>query len=344
MLVELSENKEESRLKKQAFILAGILLFVITILPTLIVIPFAEATTNIDWEESHEQTITEDDTNQPYVAVMRSQTGEIEEVPLEKYVISVVASEVPADFEIEAIKAQAVAARTYIVQKLAQSTSGEYDVTDTVDHQVYKNFDELRNIWGVDYSWKMNKIMQAVEETKGKILTYDGKPITAAFFSTSNGYTENAEDYWQNEIPYLKSVQSPWDEQSPKFIQQEIFELSEVLQKLNLGNHSAIQVSNIVKTQSNRIKEITINGKTFTGREVRELLGLRSNDFTIEQKGTHIIFTTKGFGHGVGMSQYGANGMAKEGKTYEEIVKHYYQGIDISEVDQILQGTMSAMN
>src|SRR5690606_2804651 len=134
---ELSENKEESRLKKQAFILAGILLFVITILPTLIVIPFAEATTNIDWEESHEQTITEDDTNQPYVAVMRSQTGEIEEVPLEKYVISVVASEVPADFEIEAIKAQAVAARTYIVQKLAQSTSGEYDVTDTVDHQVY---------------------------------------------------------------------------------------------------------------------------------------------------------------------------------------------------------------
>ncbi|MGM8215031.1 stage II sporulation protein D [Bacillaceae bacterium W0354] len=329
-------------MKKQAFILVGILLFVITVLPTLIVIPFSEATTDVEWDEN-EPITTIEDTEQPSVAVMRSNSGDIENVPLEQYVISVVASEMPADFEIEAIKAQAVAARTYIVQKLMQPESEEYDVTDTVTHQVYKNFDELRQIWGVDYSWKMNKITQAVNETKGKILTYNGKPITAAFFSTSNGYTENAEDYWQNEIPYLKSVSSPWDEQSPKYIEQEIFELNEVVQKLGLKQANTLKVSNVVKTDSNRIKEIQINGKKFTGRQVRELLGLRSNDFTIELKGNHAIFTTKGFGHGVGMSQYGANGMAKEGKTFDEIVKHYYQGIDITSVDQVLDGTLSVM-
>ncbi len=331
-------------MRKQILILAGILLFVITILPSIIVIPFIEATSSETvGTETEVTTEVNVDESEPHISVMRTNSGEIEEVPLEQYVVSVVASEVPAEFEIEAIKAQAVAARTYIIDRLMHSADEEYDVTDTVDHQVYKNYDELRDAWGVDYSWKINKITQAVNETRGEVLTYDGNPITAAFFSTSNGYTENAEDYWQNEIPYLKSVQSPWDEQSPKYIEQEIFEMNEVGERLGLGQIMTLEVGNMTRTDSNRIREITINGETFTGREVREKLDLRSNDFTIEIKGDHVIFTTRGFGHGVGMSQYGANGMAKEGRTYEDIVKHYYQGIDITNVDTLLGDVVSAM-
>ena len=332
-------------MRKQIFILAGVLLFVITILPSMIVIPFIEASSSDPVGVETDETIetTTDVGEEPYISVMRTNTGEIEEISLEQYVVSVVASEVPAKFEIEAIKAQAVAARTYIIEKIMHSTDEEYDVTDTVNHQVYKNYDELREAWGVDYSWKINKITQAVNETRGEILTYEGNPITAAFFSTSNGYTENAEDYWQNEIPYLKSVQSPWDEQSPEYMEQEIFQINEVTERLGLENAIQLEVGNITRTDSNRIREITINGKTFTGREIREKLNLRSNDFTIELKGDHAIFTTRGFGHGVGMSQYGANGMAKEGRTYEDIVKHYYQGIDITNVDTVLGDVVSAM-
>ncbi|GEL77241.1 stage II sporulation protein D [Tenuibacillus multivorans] len=328
-------------IKRQGLIVVVILLAVITVIPALIVIPFSEATSDpVNLNETQETEL--DLTDQPVVRVKRSETDEIEEVPLEKYVVSVVASEVPANFEMEAIKAQALAARTFVIQHLNQSSEEEFDVTDTVNHQVYKNFDELRSAWGVDYSKNINKIKQAVQETNGQIITYSGKPIAAQFFSTSNGYTENAEDYWQNEIPYLKSVSSPWDEQSPEFLEQQVIPLTEVVNKLGLES-SSIQVSNTVRTESSRIKEITINNKTFTGREVRELLGLRSNDFTIETKGDHIIFTTKGYGHGVGMSQYGANGMAEEGQTYKDIVKHYYQGVEIANVQEVM-GTLSAMN
>ncbi|TFB19260.1 stage II sporulation protein D [Filobacillus milosensis] len=327
---------------REGLVFVAILIAVIAVLPAVIVLPFSKASTeSIELNETQETQL--DLTDQPTVQVMRSASGQIEEVPLEQYVVSVVSSEVPASFELEAIKAQALAARTYIVQKLVNGgATEEYDVTDTVQHQVYKNMDELRSAWGVDYSWKINKIKQAVQETRGQIITYSGQPITAQFFSTSNGYTENAEDYWQNEIPYLKSVQSPWDENSPEYLEQQILTRTEVVNKLGI-DQQAIQVSNTVRTDSHRIKEITISGKTFSGREVRELLGLRSNDFTIEVKGDHIIFTTKGYGHGVGMSQYGANGMAEAGSDYKEIVKHYYKGVEISDIQEII-GSLSAMN
>ncbi|RPF54118.1 stage II sporulation protein D [Aquisalibacillus elongatus] len=329
-------------IKKEGVILGSILIAVMTILPAIVVIPFSEAsTTPVNMSEVEEMELDTED--QPIVKVKRQQTDEIEEVPLETYVTSVVSSEVPASFELEAIKAQALAARTYIVQKLAETDdTDEYHVTDTVQHQVYKNLDELRSTWGVDYSWKINKIKEAVKETEGQIITYSGTPIAAQFFSTSNGFTENAEDYWQNEVPYLKSVSSPWDERSPEFMEQQILSRSEVVSKLGIDSPT-INVTDTVRTESQRIKEITINGKTFSGREVRELLGLRSNDFTIQAKGDHIIFTTKGYGHGVGMSQYGANGMAEDGKGYQEIVKHYYQGVDISNVQEVID-TLSAMN
>ncbi len=324
-------------MKRVPLILGAILLSVILILPTILVIPFAEASTEVEENQSQEQTTSTDaEANEHIVTVFRDQTEEIEEVPLEEYVALVVASEIPMSFEKEAIKAQALAARTYIVKKMMTNNGEDYHVTDTIQDQVYKNMDELRQDWGVDFSKRFAKLQEAVEETKGQIITYEGTPITAQFFSTSNGFTENAEDYWQNEIPYLKSVSSPWDEASPEFAEQEVLSIQEVAAQLDLNSSTSLNVDNISRTESGRIEQISINGKTFSGREVREKLGLRSNDFTIELKDQHVIFTTKGYGHGVGMSQYGANGMAMEGKTYQEIVKHYYQGIDIQTMEEVI--------
>ena len=167
----------------------------------------------------------------------RSSQDLIEKLPLEQYVVGVVAGEMPADFEKEALKAQALAARTYMVNQLLSddpSVPKGADVTDTVSHQVYKNQKELATLWGSDYDWKIKKISEAVLETKGKVLTYDDKPITAAFFSTSNGYTENSEAYWTDDIPYLRSVESPWDKASPKFEDQKIIPINEFKQKLGV--------------------------------------------------------------------------------------------------------------
>jgi len=151
----------------------------------------------------------------------------------------------------------------------------------------------------------------------------------------SNGYTEDAENYWGNPLPYLKSVESKWEENHPNFTEQTVFTTDEISSKLGVTLHPASAVPiKITRTKSNRVKELSLNGETFSGKDVREKLDLRSNDFSIEQRNEHFIFTTKGYGHGVGMSQHGANGMAEEGKTYEEILSHYYQDIEISTITE----------
>ncbi|WP_404455690.1 stage II sporulation protein D [Oceanobacillus kapialis] len=311
------------------------LLSIILFIPTLIVLTFgngAEKEATSQEKEPEESVVLE---SSPFsVAVMRSNLEKVESVPLETYVAGVVASEMPANFEMEALKAQALAARTYIVNyKLHGDITEEADVTDTVQHQVYKGEAELKEIFGDEYKEKMNKIKEAVNATKGEVLTYKKEPITPAFFSTSNGYTENSEDYWKEELPYLRSVKSHWDEGTPKFLDQETYSIEQVGQALstNLPANKALAIE-ISRTDGKRVAELTINGEAFTGREVREKLKLRSSDFTIEQKDDHLVFTTKGYGHGIGMSQYGANGMAKEGKTYKDIVNHYYKGVEISTV------------
>lgn len=276
------------------------------------------------------------------VAVMRSTEQSVEEVPLETYVAGVVASEMPASFELEALKAQALAARTFTVSHLLNGNGEEnYDVTDTVKHQVYKSDGELQTEWGTAYNEKMNKIKEAVDATKGQIITYKDAPITAQFFSTSNGYTENSEDYWENEIAYLRSVESPWDRESPKFMAQQTFSSQQLEEVLQLDLPEGMIEIELSRTESGRVREMVIGGKQFTGREVREKLNLNSNDFSIEQNKGHFIFTTEGYGHGVGMSQYGANGMAKEGKTYEDIIHHYYKDVTISTINETAPALVS---
>jgi len=318
--------------------LLSFLFVIVLLIPTVVVIPFGEkASVKLAEKQSVPAVKTQVKSEGPAVevAVYRSKEKKVEHVPLEEYVVGVVAAEMPAEFELEALKAQALTARTYIVKQMLHdqpiNLPDGANVTDTVMHQVYYSNEELRRLWGPDYDWKMKKITEAVRTTQGQILVYNNNPIEAAFFSTSNGYTENSEAYWENAFPYLQSVESPWDKQSPKFYDQKVMTVSEFEQKLGIqlpkdGSMGVI----LSRTPGKRIGVVKIGGKQFKGREIREKLELKSTDFTWMRKGNEIIITTKGYGHGVGMSQYGANGMAKEGKTYDQIVKHYYKGVEIS--------------
>ncbi|MGG1880735.1 stage II sporulation protein D [Paenibacillus cisolokensis] len=291
--------------------------------------------------------------DEPVVSVYLSATDTVEELPLETYLVGVLAAEMPAEFQLEALKAQAIAARTYIVQRLVSGDrSGVPDeralVTDTVSHQAYISSERLTKEWaGAGKEAELAKLARAVKETEGMVMTYEGKPITASFFSTSNGYTENSEDYWKNEIPYLRSVASPWDREiSPKYEDTVTIPRAEFLSKLGLsegavpvaaGGEGASSFIKILSyTQGKRIENVRIGGKTFTGREVRERLGLRSSQFSWKVEGGNVIITTYGYGHGVGMSQYGAEGMAREGRTAEEILAHYYTGISFDKTSNLL--------
>ncbi|MBM7585276.1 stage II sporulation protein D [Bacillus pakistanensis] len=327
---------------KPVLIIISFIIAVSFVVPTLLVLPFSSDQASGKLDESKKNPPTEEKLSESVeVAVYRSNTETIEKLPLEDYVVGVVASEVPAEFEMEALKAQALAARTYIVSHLMakdESVPKGADVTDTISHQVYKSKDELKKLWGPDYDRKLERITKAVLETQGKVLSYNGSPITASFFSTSNGYTVNSEDYFPNETPYLKSVESPWDKDSPKFEEQKIVSVAEFEQKLGVELGDKESVGTITsRTSGKRVGSIDINGKEFTGREIRESLGLASTDFTWYRKQDHIVISTKGYGHGVGMSQYGANGMAEEGKSFKEIVNHYYSGIDIVGTDKFLK-------
>ena len=174
------------------------------------------------------------------------------------------------------------------------------------------------------------KIREAVIDTQGKVLTYDGQVINAFYFSMSNGYTENSELVFKQDLPYLNSVPSSWDNESiENYRYTTTISREDFCSSLEISCDT-ITITNIERSNSNRILNITINDKTFSGTEVRTKLGLRSTDFDMEISSNEIKITTRGYGHGVGMSQYGANGMAKEGYSYEEILKHYYQNTEIS--------------
>ncbi|MGM0884001.1 MAG: stage II sporulation protein D [Bacillota bacterium] len=269
----------------------------------------------------------------------------IETVPLETYVQGVLAGEMPIDFKLEALKAQAIAARTYIVRRIGlKDRSGmkveQADVTDTIEHQVYIPIAALVRKWtGEEKKENLAKLKQASEETKDLVITYEGEPIQAAFFSTSNGYTENSEDYWAQPLPYLRSVASPWDAYiSPRYKETVKLTKREFYFKMGLSGKNAaakpaIKVTE--KTEGNRIKTIKINGETFSGREVRERLDLASSQFTWTIQKDTVTITTFGFGHGVGMSQWGANGMAQEGKKAEDIVRHYYTGTKVEQASKL---------
>lgn len=267
------------------------------------------------------------------IRVKRNATGNIEKVPFEEYITGVLAGEMPVNFELEALKAQAVAARSYAMKKMEQNQNNEFDVVDTVSNQVYLDDATLKERWKDDYPEKINKIKTAITETNGEYLTYDGAVIQAFFFSTSTGKTENVEEVFVQALPYLRSVDSSWDaEVSPVFQVTTEFSLADFYSKLNLPYQESLQIEFTKTTSTGRVKELLINGTPFKASDVSSNLNLRSTFFSFEQIGNNVKIETKGFGHGVGLSQYGAQAMAKKGYTYDQILKHYYQGVEISKI------------
>ena len=247
-----------------------------------------------------------------------------QKIELEKYVIGVVAAEMPASFEIEALKAQAIAARTYLINTMSINKL----VDTTTSNQVYIDEIAMKEKWKNDYQKYYNKIKTSVSSTKGKIITYKEKPIKAFYHSRSNGYTESSLNVFNEQYDYLNIVESKWEEQNTEII---TINKQDFCHKLDITCNT-ILIDNIVKDQSNRVESIVINEKKYTGIEIRKLLSLKSTDFEIKINGDIISITTKGYGHGVGMSQYGANEMAKSGYNYEEILKYYYQNTEISNI------------
>ncbi len=268
------------------------------------------------------------------IRVKRISTENIEFLPLEEYIVGVLAGEMPIYFEKEAFKAQAVAARSYALKRIEYNKDNDYDVVDSIINQVYLDNDYLKSAWGSDYTKNINKLREVVNETSLEYLDYDGEVIDALFFSTSNGYTETASIVFNIDLPYLQSVKSSWDEKtSSVFRSVTTIPIGDFYNKLDLEYSDSLDVKILKRSSTNRIISLSINGIEFTGKTLYDKLGLKSTDFSLKKDGNNIVVATVGYGHGVGMSQYGAEGMAEEGYDYKDILKYYYTGTTIKKIE-----------
>lgn len=270
-----------------------------------------------------------------------------ETVPMDinQYIKEAVSAEMPVEFSDEAIKAQAVAVRTYLKKRIDnyekngadEEHKGGVICTDYKHCAAWISEQDRKAAWDTEKKeeyWK--KISRAVEETEDEILIYDNKPISAVFHSTSSGRTENSADVWGGEIPYLVSVESKGDELSPKFYAEKQLSVTEFFEILT-NKYSDADINkpffeNIKRSEAGGIINITVCGITMKGTELRTLFDLKSTNIEFLGDDEKILIKTKGYGHGVGMSQYGADYMAKEGKTYRDILMHYYTGAELHKV------------
>ncbi len=277
------------------------------------------------------------------IKVYNNKTNEVMVIDFEEYLKGVVASEMPAEFNIEALKAQGITARTYLLYRLKKFPNGQPEhlgapICTGIHCQVWSSKDELINShsegWYDNY-W--SKIEEAVESTRGQILVYDNKIIEPLYHSTSGGRTENSEDVFSAAVPYLRSVESPYEGESPRLNGSVKITTGEFISKIeSVYGDMDITESNLDEkivlgevSEGGKIKTIIIDDTAISGREIRSLFNLNSTNFSFIQNGNQIEILTTGYGHGVGMSQWGADGMADEGYNYKEILKHYYTGVEI---------------
>lgn len=255
----------------------------------------------------------------------------VTEMELEEYITGVVLSEMPADFCEEALKAQAVVARTYALKRLEQGSKHEdYSLCDDPSCcQGYRSPQSYLEEGGTGEG--VEKIAQAVEDTAGLVLKYEGKLIDATYFSCSGGRTEAAVEVWGADVPYLQAVDSPGEEIAAHDTDEAIFALEEFARLTGCAGDPNQWVGKITHTQGGGVDTIELCGQTYEGTELRKLLGLRSTDFTLEIGQDRVTVTTRGFGHRVGMSQYGAEAMARQGSSFREILSHYYPGTELVE-------------
>ena len=275
----------------------------------------------------------------PTVKVMSANSTDITEMPLKEYLIGVVAEEMNASYHEEAIKAQIIASHTlllYLKNKDIKDLEGADISADSKIHQGYLTKERQKEKWKDNYDTYRKKIEMCVDEVMNYTLEYDGKYINAAFHSISNGKTENASDVWGGNYPYLVSVASTGDKLSPAYksevtVSKDDFKKAFQDKDIKFDKKPESWIQKITNTKTGMVKTIKICNKAFTGREIRNLFSLRSSTFTCEYKNGNFVFIVNGYGHGVGMSQHGADYMARQGSTYEEILKHYYTGVEITE-------------
>lgn len=277
------------------------------------------------------------------ISLLHKKTGEVEQVNLDEYLCNVVSAEMPANYEIEALKAQAIVARTYTIYKILNKKHDTADICDdSTCCQAWISKDDRLARWEEsqrERNWQ--KIVSAVNDTKGKIITYDDKPIDAFFHSNSGGVTEVPVNVWGGTgYPYLQSVETSGEDTYTQYSSEVVFTQEQLINKLkekysdisiDFSNSDDIKIMEY--TESTRVKTVKFGNHEISGVEARSLLGLRSTNFEISIDDDNIKFSVKGYGHGVGMSQTGADSMAKQGSSAEDIIKHFYTGVEVSEVN-----------
>ena len=263
-------------------------------------------------------------------ARVRQPDGSVLQMDMDTYLVGVVLAEMPAAFETEALKAQSVVARTYT--RKAYTTGGKHGdgsvCTDSTCCQAYRSEKDFLEHGGT--SEDLQKVRNAVLSTSGFVLMYADTLIEATYFSCSGGSTEDAQAVWGTDYPYLQAVSSPGEEDALYYCDTVVFSREEFLEKLDLPAENSEQLwfSDISYTDGGGVDSLSVCGKTFRGTEFRKLLGLRSTSISIEISEETVILTTRGFGHRVGMSQYGADAMAAAGSGWREILSHYYSGTE----------------
>lgn len=327
-------------MKKVILIFIG-LIFLCFFLPVILTNPFVEVNSNVVEEAKKPEEIAYDYGEYNTIKLFHAGTNTIEDVNLEDYLYGVVSAEMPASFELEALKAQAIVARTYTIYKL-QTSQGKHGEASICDNstccQAWLSKEDRLNKWEEaqrEANW--NKIVDAVNSTKGRIITYEGKPINAFFHSNSGGSTEIPLNVWGGSgYPYLQTVQTSGEDAYTQYQSEVILTKEEVVEKIkqnhpeidiNFELEDAIQIKEY--TESGRVKTISFGNVNLSGVETRTLFGLRSANFTVGIVDNTVKFSVIGYGHGVGMSQTGADSLAKQGKKCEEIICHYYTGVEV---------------
>lgn len=302
-----------------------------------IIIIFSLPLLVINFDKSFSKEFQNLEENNLKIKLYRHETGKVEEIDLEKYLEGVLVAEMPAKFDIEALKAQAVASRTYAVSKILSENKihNVADVCDTVHSQAYIDEKDYENKFGSKVDEYISKIRKALDETRGEVLFYNGDIVkNALYFAVSSGVTEEASEVFSFSEQYLKSVDSKFDQDAPNASKEYVFKEKEFLNKIN-DNYENANVKNfddieiVDYTTSGSIEKIRLGNEVIRGLDFRYLFGLNSSNIVMEKKGEDIFINVKGYGHGVGLSQWGAGKMAELGYTYDEILKHYYTGVEI---------------
>ena len=299
---------------------------------TLALLPLAFINNGINQQDPSATSLSDEASADNTVSVFLVSENKTTDVEAVDYLVGAVAAEMPASYHTEALKAQAVASYSYLMWVKKNSDNPGYDITsDPSTHQGYLTDDEMKEKWGDKYDSCKNKIQEAVSAVYGEYLTYKNEPVLALFHAISPGMTQDSKAVWQSELPYIKPKSAPGDTLSPDFDSEVSVPCQKLRELFSLGNKAKdselIDISELSDTSF--IKEINLGEKTVSAGDLASKFGLRSPYFTAEYNQGNYIFKVQGYGHGLGMSQYSADYMARQGSDYREILAHFYEGTKI---------------